>query len=264
MKIYRVNEIKEKIREIGIKKDDTIFINPETYKLGILENINFHNKVYECFYNVIKEIIGPKGTISINSYSFETLRHLKRFNYNSTKTTCGGFSNYILSLKQTVRSNHPVFSVSSIGYNSKFISQGNSLSNYGYSSPYEKFLRLNGKILSLGRNYWDNPYNHVAEFMIGVPYYYNKFTNVPIIKNKKKIKKEYSSFVRYMNFELISDYKKLKLELKKSKIIKSAKLGDDFVHSVNAKKYLEICLKLLSKNQFCFINKKKYLRSNLS
>ena len=30
---------------------------------------------------------------------------------------------------------------------------------------------------------WRNPYNHVAEFMIGVPYFYNKFT---CVKYKQK------------------------------------------------------------------------------
>mgnify|MGYP001358947627 CR=1 FL=1 len=137
----------------------------------------------------------------------------------------------------------------------------NSLHNYGYNSPYEKFLRLNGKILNLGKDYWINPYYHVAEFMVGAPHYYNKFTKVPIIKNRKKINQVYSSFVRYLNYDLIGNYKKLKKDLKDSKIIKSAKLGDNFVHCVEAKKYLGVCLNILSIDQFSFIDKKKYLKS---
>lgn len=261
MKYYKIDDIENAVRKVGIKKDDTIFINPEIYKFGILESTDINNRVYEYFYKVIKDIIGPKGTICINSYTFDTLRLKKKFYYNEPNSTCGGFSNYILSLKKTIRSDHPVFSIASIGYKSKFISQNNSLHNYGYNSPYEKFLRLNGKILHLGRDYWINSNFHTAEFMVGVPYFYNKFTKVPIIKNKKRINREYSSSVRYLNFDLVGNYNKLKKELKKSKTIKSIKLGGSFVHGIVAKKNLEVYLNLLTKDQFSLIDKKKYLKS---
>lgn len=261
MKIYRIDDIRKAVKRVGIKKGDAIFIFPETYKFGILENINYHYKVYESFYKIISRIIGPKGTICIQSYTFDTLRFKKKFYYDKPETTSGGFSNYILSLKKTIRSNHPAFSVASIGYKSKFISQNNSFHNYGYNSPLEKFLRLNGKILSLGSDFTINPFNHIAEYMIGVPFYYNKYTNFQIVKNKKKIKQGYTSFVRYLNLELVGDFKKLKRELKKNKIVRSSKLGEAYIYSTNARKYLDVCLNLLAKDQFNLINKKKYFRS---
>lgn len=259
MKIYTISDIKNALKKIGIKRGDTIFIFPETYKFGILENINQQNKMYEVFYEIIRKIIGQKGTICIQSYTFDTLRFKKKFYYDLPKTTCGGFANYILTLKKTVRSDHPVYSIASIGNKSKFISQNNSFHNYGYNSPLEKFLRLNGKILSLGSDYVINPFNHVAEYMIGVSYYFNKFTNVPIIKNKKKIHKEFSTFVRYLDFKHeFYDYRKLKKEIKKYKIVSSAKLGEAFIYSTDARKYMNVCLNLLAKDQFSLINKKKY------
>ena len=261
MKLFKEEDILEAIKKVGIISGDNVFINTEIYKFGLLENINKHKKIYEIMYNIIKKIIGKNGTISTNSYTFDTLRFEKSFNYNKPNSTCGDFSNYILNLKRCVRSNHPVFSVSSIGKNAEFICKNNSLHNYGYNSPYEKFLRLDGKILNLGMQPWISPFYHVAEFMIGVPHYYNKFTKVKYFKNKKKFNQDYSSFVRYLNYELIEDYSKLKKILKKKKIVKSYKLGDGFVYSINAKKYLKICLEILTKDQFSFINKKKYIRS---
>ena len=77
MKIYRINDIRTAIKKVGIKKGDVIFIFPETYKFGIFENISYHHKVYESFYKVINEIIGPQGTICIQSYTFDTLRFKK-------------------------------------------------------------------------------------------------------------------------------------------------------------------------------------------
>ena len=79
-------------------------------------------------------------------------------------------------------------------------------------------------MLSLGADYVRNPFNHIAEYMAGVPYYYNKYTNFKIVKNRKILKKEYSSFVRYLNIELVSDFRKLKKELKKKKNSKIGKI----------------------------------------
>jgi aminoglycoside 3-N-acetyltransferase len=261
MKIYTVNDIKRSIKKVGIRKNDTVFIFPETYKFGILEDIQFHNRVYEIFFKIISEIIGPKGTICIQSYTFDTLRFNKKFYYDKPVSTSGGFSNYILSLKKTVRSNHPAFSIASIGHKSKFISQNNSFHNYGYNSPLEKFLRLNGKILSLGSDYVKNPFNHVAEYMVGVPFYFNKYKNFQIIKNNKMKKQEFASFVRYLDLELVGEFKKLKKEIKKNKIVKSSKLGESYLHCTNANKYYNILLNLLTKDQFVLINKDKYLKS---
>ena len=261
MKIYKIDDVRKAIKSVGIKKGDAVFIFPETYKFGILENIEFHHKIYESFYKIISEIIGPKGTICIQSHTFDTLRFNNKFYYDKPESTSGGFTNYILSLKKTIRSNHPAFSVASIGYKSKFISQNNSFHNYGYNSPLEKFLRLNGKFLSLGSDYVINPFNHIAEYMAGVPFYYNKYKKFQIVKDKKIEKQEYTSSVRYLNLELVYDFKELKKELKKYKIIKSSKLGEAYIYGFDVKKYYNICLNLLSKNQFSLINKKKYLKS---
>ena len=82
-----------------------------------------------------------------------------------------------------------------------------------------------------------------------------------IVKNRKILKKEYSSFVRYLNIELVSDFRKLKKELKKKKIVKSARLGESYIYSSDVKKYYNICLNLLTKDQLSLINKKKYIKS---
>ena len=186
MKIYNQDNIRKCLIKIGLKKGDLVFVNPEIYRLGKFENTKSNRNVFEEFYYIIKKIVGSEGTICVNTYTFDTLRFKKKFIYESPKCTSGNFSTLILSQKKSIRSNHPVFSVASIGKQSKFICSHNSFHNYGFNSPYEKFLRLGGKFLNLGMDPWQNPCNHIAEHMIGVPYYYNKLTTIPYYKNNKK------------------------------------------------------------------------------
>ena len=70
-----------------------------------------------------------------------------------------------------------------------------------------------------------------------------------------------SSFVRYLDFDLVPNYRTLEKELNKSKLIKKENLGDGHIYSMNSKKYFDLVLKILSKNQFAFIDKKFFLNS---
>ena len=261
MRSYSKKDIVRSIRNVGIKKGDIVFVNPEIYKFGIYKDAHTSEDYFKDFYKILKEIITDKGTLCINTYTFGTLRNNESFNYNSHKTTSGKLGEIILKDKKSIRSNHPVFSVASIGKNSKNISKNNSKHNYGYNSPYWKILKYNGKILSLGMKPWLNPFNHTAEYLTGIPYFFNKHTNVKYFKNRKKINITYSSFVRYLDFNLVPNYRTLEKELKKNKLIKKKKLGDGYIYSMNSKKYFNLVLKILSKNQYEFIDKKFFLNS---
>lgn len=259
MKNYNLVDIVETLKKVGLKRGDLVFINSEIYKLGNMLNIK-NMDIYGAFFNSIKKVIGDSGTICCNTFTFNTLGKGEKFVYENKKITSGGFSTYILNKKKVIRSNHPVYSITAIGPKAKQICNKNSFHNFGYNSPYEKFARLNGKILNLGMEPWRNPYNHVAEHMIGVPYYFNKLTKIDYFKNGKKKNYNFSTFVRYLDFNCIWNFKYIKNELSKKKIVKKAKLGDGFVYIVNSQEYLNMCLELLTKDQFALIKRRYYLK----
>ena len=77
--------------------------------------------------------------------------------------------------------------MTALGNHKKYLCSNNSSHNYGYNSPYQRFIELDGKVLNIGLEPWSNPFAHLAEYLSGVPYYYNKLTKVNYYKNKKKI-----------------------------------------------------------------------------
>lgn len=259
MKEYSLQEIKSALIKIGLKKGDVVFVNPEIYRLGRF-NENYNKNIFEVFLDALKKILGKTGTICTNTYTFNTLRFKETFNHDDTRCTSGGFSSLLLNENKVVRSNHPVFSISAIGKHSNTICKNNSNHNFGYNSPYHRILSLNGKVLNLGMEPWKNPYNHVAEYLIGVPYCYNKLTEVRYLKKKKLKNYKFSTFVRYLDFNLIWNYNKIKKKVINSKIIKKSKLGEGYIYLVNSNKYLELCIDLLTKDQFSLIRKKYYLK----
>ena len=258
MKRYNSDDILRSLKKVGIKKGDLVHVNPEIFKLGEYENYKNKN-IYDEIYNTIRKVIGISGTICFNTFTFNTLRKGENFVYENTSSTSGGFSKYILNKKKIVRSKHPVYSITAIGPKAKKICDKNSFHNFGYNSPYEKFVRYNGKVLNLGMLPWNNQYNEVAQYMIGVPYCYNKLTRVNYFKNRKKKNYNFSTFVRYLDFKLDWNFTYLKKELSKKKIVKKSKLGDGYIYAVSAREYLDLCLNLLTKNQFALIKKNYFM-----
>jgi aminoglycoside N3'-acetyltransferase len=110
-------------------------------------------------------------------------------------------------------------------------------------------------MLNLGIDYTSNPFSHVAEFEAGVPYCYNKFTKIKYFKNKKKILKTFSTFVRYTNLGVKNDYSKLKKKLSSKKIIRSIRLGSGNIHLYSVLKYYNLLINELKKDQFFLLKK---------
>ncbi len=260
MNLYNIIDIYKALKKIGISKNDTVYICPEIYKLGKLNGAKNTKEYIAKFFKVISDIIGPGGTIAINTYTFQVLREKKIFNYEKTVSSSGAFSEYIRKKKGSLRSVHPVFSVSAIGKNKKKICSNNSLSNYGEGSPYQKFLDLNGKVLNLGMDPWLNPFLHIAEMKAGISYKFTKLSELTYIQNKKRKKNIFSNYVRYLSLTTNFDYSSFAKELKRKKLVKSAKLGDGKVHSVNASKYVSLLSSLLSNNQFYLIKRSTNLK----
>jgi len=261
---YTQEKIFTSLRKVGLKKGDTILICPQLYTFGKLHGAVSNKKYYKIFFNTIKSIVGLNGTICINSYSFQTTRHGKNFYLEKTKCTSGEFSEYIRGLKGSSRSMHPSFSVSAIGKNKKKICSNNSNTNYGYNSPYDQMLKLNAKVLNLGMEPGYNPYQHVAEFLYGVPYLYNKLLNVKCFKRGKKINKQFFSHVRYLDLKWNYDMKIINKKLKENKIYKSAKLGSGKIYCFYASKYLKLVLQLLKKNPYVMLDRiPKYKKNKI-
>ena len=107
---------------------------------------------------------------------------------NTPSDKMGAFAEYIRKLSDSVRSNHPFWSVSGIGKDANIL-KNVSKHAFGVESPWSHFLDMDVKQLNLGLH----PSKavtliHHIETIYGVPYRYTKEFNHPILKNGKIIK----------------------------------------------------------------------------
>lgn len=257
-----IANINKAFKKVGIKKNDSVFLMNELFRIGKIKNINSAQRNYSTYLNTFIKYFNKNGTLSMNTYNFETLRFNKNFNYNEKKTSAGKLAEIFLKNKSVLRSTHPVFSISSIGSKKKFICNNNSQHNYGKNSPYERLLQINSVILNLGGNIIYNPFLHCAEHACGVPYFYNKIFKKNFYKNGKKIKKKFVCFMKYQNLDFEYDHKKIERVLKTKKILKEVKLGLGYLTACNAKSFYNTLIQILQKDIHGLLKRKPNYNNN--
>ena len=125
-------------------------------------------------------------------------------------------------------------------------------------------MDIKTKILCLGGDFSRNPFIHIAEYFVGVPYHYNKIFRKKVIQNKKVINKNFISFVRYHNLNVKYDFKKTNKKLKSNKIFIQKKMGSGYISVGDSSQFFNCVCKILSNNIHGLLkkkpnyNKKKY------
>ena len=179
-----------------------------------------------------------------------------KFNKINTPSVCGIFSNYLMSLKKGNRSGDPIFSVYAIGKYSKYLTEIKNISNYecfGKNSFFEKFYKLNGKIVNFNDT-CASTHVHYFEKLAGASYRYDKKFKVKIdIKGKvysktivfyciKNFKKEEARFDKFHNYAI------------KNKLAKQQKLGLGVITYMEIEKMKNLVFKNVRLKNF-FIKK---------
>lgn len=250
------------LQKIGVQKSKNVFITSDLEQIAFLR-IKKEEKL-KIILNSIKKIIGKNYTIFSPSASFNIINTKDIFDINNTPSfEMGPLAEYIRTQKNSLRSLHPLWSVSGIGKN-KNILKNISRHAYGIESPWSRMLKLNSYQINLGIH----PSKaatlvHHIETIFGVPYRFNKQFYCKI-KNKNKIANEdfyLSVFYKNQNIK-----KRIKLnehffdEMKKYNKIKHIKTKfnlDIWFFSMND--FYNIAIKYFLKNIFNYLEFKPNL-----
>ncbi len=244
---------KKHFQKLDIKKGDKIVLVLDFLQLFLIAKKNKEKILPDQIIDLIIEIIGKKGTLAFNSFSWDFLKK-NYYNYKKTKSIGGALSNRSLSRKDFKRTLHPIYSFSVYGKDSEKICKIRSMDSFGLSSVFGYMIKNDYKYVSVGV-----PLNsgfafvHVAEQEANVEYrYLKKFSGTYIDKRGKKTKKTCSMFVRKMNLSKGTRSTKLFYNyLIKNNLAKKNNLGKIKMYSFHLLNVFKIMLRdLKSKRKF--------------
>ncbi len=193
------------LKQIGLKKKDNIFIHCDVSLLKKFESAEDMELTCKNLLNAILEVIGPRGTLAIPTYTYSFCKK-KIYDVENSKSECGYFSEYCRKLNVSKKYVDPNLSVAIIGEKAFFLAKNPTINSYGKGSFFEKFTKLNGKILNINMDS-GTTFVHYFERLLKVDYRKDKKYKGIMISKKKKIKLESIIYLRkdkklfHANFE---------------------------------------------------------------
>ena len=191
------------------------------YLTSDLRGFIFHYKIgpKEICKILFSELLKTKKTIIIPAYSFV---NKGKFDLKKTKSNLGFLTKWALENLNYTRSEHPVFSVISVGKDKKTIEKIGK-SAFGYDSFFFKLYLKKTSLMHFGRPFYlGNTVIHFVEQICGAYYRENKLINTKVYSGKKYIGKNYSIFARKGNIKssrYISNTKKIEKLINRKRLI---------------------------------------------
>lgn len=253
MNKYSQSELNLVLKKLGLNRGDTVYFHSCLLSLGKLVEAISKEDLCQRIVDVIINIIGTEGTIVVPTFTTETARYGRPFDLENTACDTGVLAEFIRTKESSIRSLHPINSVTAYGVNADLICSNVAKSNYGLDSPYDRMRSLGTKCVNLGMDFLSNSWYHYLESIYCVPHIYNKLLDIPVFSNQKPCKDNFFASLRYLNANIVYNLNHFDHELLKNKFIKVEKLAAGSVSCVDVETYCKVGLNLLKLNPYAFL-----------
>jgi aminoglycoside 3-N-acetyltransferase len=256
MKNYSIRDLTKGLNETGISDGDTIFLSTQLFGLGSLKGVSTKVELLTGIYRCIYDVIGEKGTLVVPTFTQQVGRFGLPYIHEETECLTGIFGEYIRLLPDSFRSLHPIFSVSAIGPKSESIVKNISPVAFGHDSAFDRLYRLGGKAVCIGFPYYSGHITslmHYVETSFAVPYYYNKIVTADVFYNGFQIFRPFVINVKYLNANVVFNYRHYIDALAASHAIETAAVGSGMIYSVDIQQQVDVGFDLLKENIYAFL-----------
>lgn len=187
--------------DLKIRSSDSCYI---TGNISALAKTKIKKKdLLSIFLNSCLDVLGSKGTIFSPSASMNLCNTDIPFDIDNTPSNLmGALAEHIRTAENSIRSFHPFWSISGIGYKAKIL-KNVSRHSYGLGSPWTHFIDQDAIQINIGLH----PSKavtliHHLEVAAGVPYRYSKEFLHPIVKDDGIVYEPFYMSVMYQDADI--------------------------------------------------------------
>ena len=248
---YYFADIVNAIKETGIKNGDIIFVHSDLSKFGRLADIKNRTEFNLNFLNACLEVVSNNGTVIIPTFTYSFCKG-EIFDYYNSPSTLNYFTEIARTTEGFIRSEEPIFSVSSKGPHTSEMIDNLSTCCLGKGSVFDRLHKVNARLLMLGFYLGPTFIHHVEEYY-KVPYRYDKIFRGTIKKGNHQYEKSYTYNVRNLDLDPQLSLKKLEKEAIESGIVTRNKLGSGSIMSVQTKDLFKFIGEMLTKDPYYLV-----------
>ncbi len=158
------------LRQVGIGEGDVVYV------FSSLKSIGFVVGGPQTVFDALLEILTPEGTLMVPTFYMPggtmydaCLAEDYIFDPATAETGLGVIPATFLKQPNLYRSIHPTHNVSAVGKHAQHLTESHHLasSTYGVDSPFDRLVKLDGKILGIGVSVAPITLYHMVEDMLG-------------------------------------------------------------------------------------------------
>lgn len=251
-----MQDLAEAFASVGLQEGDVVYLSTQLYGIGPLRDAPSRLEYLEAIYTALHSVIGSRGTLVVPTFTQQVGRFGLPFALEETESLTGIFGEYVRRRVDSVRSLHPVFSVSAVGPCAHALCTDVSTVAFGVESAFDRMVRIGAKAVCMGFDYYSGhivSLMHLVETAFAVPYYYNKLVYSPVFANGVQIKKPFVINVKYLGTNCNFDYKRYIDTLARNGAIRTAIFGRGEVHAVDARVMFDTGVSLLKGDVYAFL-----------
>lgn len=194
------------LNNCGVGKGDIVDVASDIRSMMIISRQNHWKFDINHLIDALMELVGREGTLLIRCFNWDFC-HGEGFDARTSPSRVGSLGNYALKRSEFVRTKNPMYSWMVWG---KFADELVAMDNrqaFGKNSPWDFLYNNNGKLFNIGKTEVTGfTYAHYIEENENMPYRFSKvFAGNYTDANGNTTEKEYSMYVRYLDYDIYTD-----------------------------------------------------------
>jgi aminoglycoside N3'-acetyltransferase len=216
--------------ELGVTRGETIYLAIDMARLplphwpvALNRNAIRDREDRWCafLFEHIIEALGPHGTLLIGTFSYSCGNPEIPFVVEETRSEIGPFTNWVRQQPQSIRSLHPIFSVTGIGPKAGNILTNTGGAAFGPCSPFGRLTAHGARFVNLGIPFRQSlTYVHHLEQCYGCNHRYHKTFSGVVFQNGQKVKREFLGYMRWRGVDAGVDVGPMEEALKKAGLLR--------------------------------------------
>jgi aminoglycoside 3-N-acetyltransferase len=200
--------------------------------------------------------VGVQGTICVLGTCSDYARFAKPFDLQQSPpdSQYGAYNRYVFDQKDACRSLNPLVGFLAKGAKAPWICEHVSAFGHGPNTPWDRLVALDGKMLFWGVDLRNMTFVHHAEQLVGVPHLYHKVYTTPVLVNGRPIDLPVVTSVRYLDFNIAYNFKRLTDDLAGKGVLKSFREVPFQAHAVGCRDVLSHLEQVLAKDPYYLLS----------
>lgn len=261
MKYIKEKDLADSLRELGLSQGDTVMVHSSLFSLGLLEGFKPAEQA-EAYLRILLEMLGEDGTLIAPAFNFGFCKGKPFHRQKTPSSGMGVLSESIRTHKNSIRSKHPMQSVSVSGHQSQWITEPDTESSFSPDGPFHRYIELNGKLLFLGTSIQAAALVHWVEERQEVPYRHWKSFTGEYIDDLENIHEErtYKMYVRDLTLNPLLILQPIEGRLREMDKLGDVKIGMGSIKLTHAEHFIQAAQELLENDPFSLLSNAEEIR----